>query len=173
MESRDFIYAARYVSVCIFPKLLYWSWDVVVMFYQVTPLQKYICAVVHGSQDGETKQHDMNDHPCKSVANCRILAPCGGYSQWYTLQLTSPLNRTGTWGWFNRVHQCSVQCLSSPGEISIDGRGWIAHEGRRTLHAWRKKTWVLHASDIFLFLWRFFSVCMQKKLPCCHELSNL
>lgn len=67
------------------------------MFFQVTALEKYIIAGVHESLDGEMKQQDMHDHPCKSVANCRM-PPCGGYSQWNTLQLTSPVNRTGTWG---------------------------------------------------------------------------
>jgi len=38
IEGRDFVYAARYVSVCIFPKLLFRPWDVVVMIYQVTSL---------------------------------------------------------------------------------------------------------------------------------------
>lgn len=71
------------------------------MFYQVTALEKYICAGVHESQDREMKHQDMHDQPCKGVENCRI-APCGSYSQWYTLQLTSPVNRTGTWGRFNR-----------------------------------------------------------------------
>lgn len=59
-------------------------------------------ASVHESQDKEMKQQGMHHHhPCRSVANCRI-PPCGGCSQWYTLQLTTPVNRTGTWGWFNR-----------------------------------------------------------------------
>lgn len=110
----------------------------------------------------------------------RLQPPCGGYSQWYTLQLTSPVNRTGTWGWFNRElpMQHAMSFLSRGNKHWWDGLDGIWRQNiswRREKNLGLACLWVfpvfmktffcLYAEGPFLLSWDVYSLITAHFTP--------